>query len=335
MVLKFRSKLLLSIFLIVFITAVGTSGYMIIEGWNFRDSLYMTVITLTTVGYGEVHELTPAGEIFTMIILILGVGIILYLLAVEAKIILSGELRDIIGRTRMEKRIKDLRSHYIICGYGRMGKTVAKELLSKDEKFIIVEKSSSKIPDDEEHIFLEGDATIDEVLKKAGIERAKGLVSVLPTDAENLFVVLSARELNPKLLIVTRASEETSEIKILRAGADRVVSPYYTGGLKIAHMILKPAVVDFIEFATKNGNLEIQMEEVAVRPGSSLAGAELEETGIVKDLGIIIIAVKKSDGTMQFNPASRAVIEQGDTLIALGEITKLNELERLSGKVAV
>ena len=332
---RFKTKFLQSIFLIFFIIAAGTTGYMVIEGWNFRDSLFMTVITLTTVGYGEVHELTPAGEIFTMIILILGVGIILYLLAIEARIILGGELRDIIGRTRMEKKIKGLRNHYIICGYGRMGKTIVKELLSKGVEFLIIEKSSSRIPDDEEHIFLEGDATTDVVLKKAGIHTSRGLVSVLPTDAENLFVVLSARELNPRLLIVTRASEETSEIKMLRAGADRVVSPYHTGGLKIAHMILKPAVVDFIEFATKSGNLEIQMEEVVVHTGSSLAGAMLEETGIAKDLGIIIVAVKKSDGTMQFNPTSKTVIVERDTLIALGEITKLNELERLSGKTSV
>ncbi len=329
--IRFRSKLLLSALLILFINAVGTVGYMLIEGWNFRDSLFMTVITLTTVGYGEVHDLSPAGETFTIILLIVGVGIIFYLLATMAKIILEGELREIIGRTRLQRRIKELKNHYIICGYGRMGRTIVKELLSKGVKFIIVEKSAAKIPENEEHIFLEGDATSDEVLKNAGIERAKGLVSVLPTDAENLFVVLSARELNANLLIVTRASEETSEIKILRAGADRVVSPYHTGGLKIANMILKPAVVDFIEFATKSGNLEIQMEEVIVKPDSKISGVPLLDTGIGKDLGIIIAAIKKPDGSMQFNPTSKTVLNAGDTLIALGEISKLKVLEELSG----
>lgn len=330
MIIRFRSKILLSVFLIIFINAAGTVGYMMIEGWNFRDSLFMTVITITTVGYGEVHDLTPAGEIFTIVLLILGVGIILYLLATGAKIILEGELRDIIGRRRLEKRIKELKNHYIICGYGRMGRTVVKEFISKGVNFIIIEKSAARIPEKEEHIFLEGDATSDEVLKNAGIERAKGLVSVLPTDAENLFVVLSARELNDNLLIVTRASEETSEIKILRAGADRVVSPYHAGGLKIANMILKPAVVDFIEFATKSGNLEIQMEEVVIKPDSRISGTPLLDTGIGKDLGIIIAAIKKPDGSMQFNPTSRTVLNAGDTLIALGEISKLNQLEELS-----
>jgi len=332
MVLQFRSKLLLSAFLLIFINAVGTAGYMLIEGWTFRDSLFMTVITLTTVGYGEVHDLSPSGEIFTIILLILGVGIILYLLATMARVILEGELRDVIGRKRLERRIHELNNHFIICGYGRMGKTVVRELASKKTQFIVLEKSPAKIPEDTEHIFLEGDATNDAVLKLAGIERAKGLVSVLPTDAENLFVVLSARELNPDLLIVTRASEEASETKILRAGADRVVSPYHTGGLKIANMILKPAVVDFIEFATKSGNLEIQMEEVVLRPKSRLVEKELADTGIGKELGIIIAAIKKPDGTMHFNPTSKTVLHAGDTLIALGEISKLKDLEEISGK---
>lgn len=332
MFIRFRSKLLLSVSLIIFINAVGTVGYMVIEGWNFRDSLFMTVITLTTVGYGEVHDLTPAGEVFTIILLIVGVGIILYLLATMARIVLEGELREIIGRTRLERRIRELKNHYIICGYGRMGRTIVRELVSKGVKFIIIERSAAKIPANEEHIFLEGDATSDEVLKNAGIERAKGLVSVLPTDAENLFVVLSARELNDKLFIVTRASEETSEIKILRAGADRVVSPYHTGGLKIANMILKPAVVDFVEFATKSGNLEIQMEEVVVKPGSRISGISLLDTGIGKDLGIIVAAIKRPDGSMQFNPTSKTVLNAGDTLIALGEISKLKQLEELSGE---
>ncbi len=330
--LKFRSKLILSALLLIFINAVGTIGYILIEGWNFRDSLFMTVITLTTVGYGEVHDLTPAGEVFTIFLLIIGVGIFLYLLATMARLILEGELRDVIGRRRLEKRIHELKNHYIICGYGRMGRTIVRELLTERKKYIIIEKSTAKIPENTEHVFLQGDATNDDVLKLAGIERAKGLVSVLPTDAENLFVVLSARELNPKLLIVTRASEEASEIKILRAGADRVVSPYHTGGLKIAHMILKPAVVDFIEFATKSGNLEIQMEEVVLKPDSGLVESKLEDTGIGKDLGIIIAAIKKPDGSMQFNPTSKTVLHAGDTLIALGEISKLRHLEELSSK---
>lgn len=327
-----RKKLFIPILLIILINTIGTTGYMVIEGWNFRDSLFMTVTTLTTVGYGEVHDLTPTGEVFTMVLLTLGVGTILYLLSALAKIVLEGELKQIIGRSRLERRIKYLKDHYIVCGYGRMGKTVVKELSSKGMDVIAIEKDPVDIEDNEELVLIVGDATKDEVLMRAGIERARGLISVLPTDAENLFVVLSARVLNPHLFIYTRAGDEGSERKILRAGADRVVSPYHTGGLRIANMILKPAVVDFIELATKSGNLEIQIEEIEIRPGSALSGKTLEESGIGRDLGVIIVAVKKPDGTMQFNPTSRTVINPGDTLIALGDKLKLKALEGKSGK---
>ena len=327
-----RKKLFIPILLIILINTIGTTGYMVIEGWNLRDSLFMTVTTLTTVGYGEVHDLTPAGEVFTMVLLTLGVGTILYLLSALAKIVLEGELKQIIGRSRLERRIKYLKDHYIVCGYGRMGKTVVTELSSKGMDVIAIEKDPVDIEDKEELVLIEGDATKDDVLMRAGIERARGLISVLPTDAENLFVVLSARVLNPNLLIYTRAGDEGSERKIMRAGADRVVSPYHTGGLRIANMILKPAVVDFIELATKSGNLEIQIEEIEIRPGSALSGKTLEVSGIGRDLGVIIVAVKKPDGTMQFNPTSRTVINPGDTLIALGDKSKLKALEGVSGK---
>jgi len=325
-----RKKLFLSIWLIIFINAFGVIGYMMIEGWNFRDSLFMTVITITTVGYAEVHDLTPAGEIFTIVLLIVGVGIILYLLGSTAKLLLEGELEDLIGRKRLEKKIRDLKDHYIICGFGRMGKTIAKEFSSRDMEVLIIEKNSVPNIEKGELLILEGDATNEEVLKSAGIERAKGLISVLSSDAENLFLVLSARDLNPDLFIVTRASEESSEKKILRAGADRVVSPYYTGGIRIANSILKPAVVDFIEFATKTGNLELQLEEVLLSKDSRFNERTLEKTAIGRDLGIIIVAIKRPDGTMEFNPNSTSIINVGDTLVALGETTKLRELEKLA-----
>jgi len=325
-----RKKAFLSIWLIMFINAFGVIGYMIIEGWNFRDSLFMTVITITTVGYGEVHDLTPAGEIFTIVLLVVGVGIFLYLLGTAAKLLLEGELEDLIGRKRLEKKISELKDHYIICGFGRMGKTIAKEFSSRGIDILIIEKNP--VPDIEkgELLILEGDANNEDVLKSAGIERAKGLISVLSSDAENLFLVLSARDLNPDLFIVARASEESSEKKILRAGGDRVVSPYYTGGIKIANSILKPAVVDFIEFATKTGNLELQFEGVLLSKGSKFCEMTLESTGIGRDLGVIIVAIKRPDGTMEFNPNSTSTIYAGDTLVALGETSKLKELEKLA-----
>ena len=327
-----RKKLILALALILLVIALGISGYMLIEGWDFLDALYMTIITLTTVGYREVHDLTRAGMLFTIVLLMVGVGTFLYALSAGAKLILEGELQELFGRKRLEKKIKDLRGHYIVCGFGRMGKIICRELKAEHLPFVAIEKNADtgKMPDD--LLLISGDATNDEVLRDVGIERAKGLISVLPTDALNLYVVLSARELNSDLQIVARAGEEGSEKKLLRAGADKVVSPYHIGGLRIAHTILRPAVVDFIEFATKTGNLELQMEEVKIPEGSVMAGVSLDQCGIGRELGVIIVGIKRSTGEMRFNPTSRSSIKAGDTLIALGEISKLKILEEMSKK---
>ena len=327
---ELRKKLLLAFLLIFFVISFGTLGYMLIEGWNLLDSLYMTIITLASVGYKEIHDLSVDGKIFTIVLIIGGVGTVAYALTAGARIILEGELQDVFGRKRLEKKIKELKDHYIICGYGRMGKIICRELKEKNRKFLVIEKTPVPLSDKEDMLIIQGDATRDEMLIEAGIEKAKGLVSVLPTDAENLFVVLSARGLNPYLSIVARAGDEGSEQKLLRAGADKVVSPYHIGGLRIAHTVLKPAVVDFIEFATKSGNIDLQMEEVKIQEASRLSGLTLDECGIGRELGIIIVAIKKTDGDLKFNPTFRSAIHAGDTLIALGEISKLKILEDMA-----
>jgi voltage-gated potassium channel len=327
---ELRQKLLLSLFLIVLVISFGTLGYMFIEGWNLLDSLYMTIITLASVGYKEVHDLSVNGRIFTIVLIIGGVGTVAYALTSAARIIIEGELQDVFGRRRLENKIKGLKDHYIICGYGRMGRIICKELRENNQKFVVIEKKTDLMAETEDTLIIQGDATSDEVLKEVGIDKAKGLISVLPTDAENLFVVLSARGLNPHLLIVARAGEEGSEKKLLRAGADKVVSPYQIGGLRIAHTILKPAVVDFIEFATKSGNIDLQMEEVTIQEASALSGLTLDECNIGRGLGIIIVAIKKTDGDLKFNPTFRSTINAGDTLIALGEISKLKILEDMA-----
>ena len=325
-----KKKILLTAGLINGTIAFGTIGYMIVERWNLLDSLYMTITTLTTVGYGEVHPLSTEGRIFTIILILFGVGAVLYALSAGAKVILEGELQELFGRKRLEKKIKDLKEHYIICGYGRMGRIICKELKGEKMPFLVIEKNSDSIPTSSSLLIMTGDATSDEMLKEAGIERAKGLISVLPTDAENLYVVLSARGLNPNLFIVARAGEEGSESKLLRAGANKVVSPYSIGGLRIAHTVLRPAVVDFIEFATKTGNLELQMEEIPIPEGSYFIGRSLDQCGIGKELGIIIVGIKRATGEMRFNPTFRTTIKAGDTMIALGEIAKLHKLEKMA-----
>lgn len=326
---ELRKKLLISLTMITFIVAFGTIGYMTIEGWNFLDSIYMTIITLASVGYKEVRELSENGRVFTIFLIIGGVGTVLFALNNGAKIILEGEFREIFGRSRLEKKIKELKGHYIVCGYGRMGRIICRELKEKNKRFVVIEKTPERT-EREDVLMLQGDATKDEILKEAGIERAKGLISVLPTDAENLYVVLSARELNPDLFIVARAGEEGSEQKLIRAGANRVVSPYHIGGLRIAHTVLKPAVVDFIEFATRSGNIDLQMEEIVVKDGSRIAGQTLDECGIGRELGIIIVAIQRAGGEMKFNPTFRTTIKAGDILIALGETSKLKRLEEMA-----
>jgi len=325
---EFWKRLALVFALIGFIISFGTIGYIFLEGWSFLDALYMTVTTLTTVGYREIRELSDAGRWFTIILIIGGVGTMLYALSTGARFMLEGELQEIYGRRRLEKKMKELKDHYIICGYGRMGKIIVKELKDERVKFVVIEKDPV-IHEKEEAFVIAGDATQDEILKEVGIERAKGLITVLSTDAENLYVVLSAKGLNPHLFIVARAGEEGSEQKLLRAGADRVISPYHIGGLRIAHTVLKPAVVDFIELATKSGNIDLQLEEITIPDLSDYSGLSLDQCGFGKELGVIIVGIKKPSGDMKFNPTYLTLIEPGDTLIALGEVSKLKVLEEM------
>ena len=322
-----KKKLILAAILIVLVISFGTIGYMSIEEWGFLDALYMTVITLTTVGYEEIHKLSTGGRIFTIILAITGVGTVLYTLGIGAQFVLEGEIQQIFRRKRLEKNLDELKDHYIICGHGRIGKIIAKELRTKYLDIVVIEKYREALNGTDDFLVIEGDATKDEILRRARIDRARCLISVLPTDAENLFVVLSAREISPNLIIVARAGEEGSENKLIRAGADKAVSPYYIGGIRIAQTVLKPAVIDFIEFATKSGNIELQMEEIPIREGSKLAGLTLDQCGIGRELGVIIVAIKLSTGEMKFNPTSRTEIQAGDTFIAVGEIAKLKELE--------
>jgi voltage-gated potassium channel len=327
---EFRKKIFLIMGLIILIIAIGTAGYMVIEGWILLDSVYMTVTTLTTVGYREIHNLSAKGMVFTIILIVGGVGTMLYALSTGARIILEGELKEIYGRKRLEKKIGGMKDHYIICGYGRMGKIISKELEAEGVKFVVVEKAPESIEGKEDVLILRGDATQDQVLKEAGIEKARGLISVLPTDAENLFVVLTARGLNPGLLIVARAVDEDAERKLLRAGANKAISPYHIGGLRMAHTVLKPSVVDFIEFATKSGNIGLQLQEINLQEGSRLIGSTLQECRIGEDLGVIVVAIKQATGDTKFNPTFRSTLKARDTLIALGEISKLKKLEEMA-----
>ena len=320
-----------SILVLLALVSLGTVGYMGIERWRFLDALYMTVITLGTVGFKEVHDLSDAGKIFTIFLIIIGVSVLGYLIGSLAQIMFEGQFQRIIGRKKVEKMVDALKDHYIICGFGRMGSLICKEFAMKPLPFVVVEKSAELIEKLKEdgYLFLHGDATDDEALLKAGITRAKGLISVVTSDTENVYITLTARGLNPDLYILSRSGEENSEIKLKRAGANKVVSPYHIGGNRMAQAILRPNVVDFIEIATGREHMELQMEEISIPANSRFVGENLMSSGFRKETGVIIIGIKKAAGTMVFNPQSHVKFEALDTLIVLGAPDSIRQIEQL------
>lgn len=312
-------KIPLLVLLALFI--IGTWGFHSIEGWNITNSLYTTVITLSTVGYGDFFPKTDAGRIFTIILVIFGVGTMLYTVVLFTETMVEARFRSILGRGRLEKMLKKLNNHYIICGCGRIGYLICKELSEEKINFVVIDNNPDIIQriEDEGFIYYKGDSTQDKTLIATGIKRAKGIVCALPTDAENLYVILTAKELNPNIYILSRSEEIESEHRLLRAGADRVMSPHTLGGMRMAMAITKPAMLDFIEITTRRQNLELRMEELAICEGSPFIGKSLEESEIRHRYGLIIVAVKKDTGQMIFNPLADYVISNGDKLIALGE----------------
>jgi voltage-gated potassium channel len=327
-------RYLLLVLVPLVLVAVGTVGYRLLEeDYSLFDGLYMTVITLTTVGYAEVHPLSPAGRVFTIFLLLGGVFALFYTATELLRAVITGEVRQLLGRQRMERSLAALKGHLIVCGYGRMGRFICEEFSKEGLDFVVIDRNEGALRDFQvKHgIPLAGDATSDTILKKAGVERARALVTAAASDADNLFITMSARLLNDQLFIVARAEGEQAEPKLLRAGANRVVAPYAIGGLRVAHAVLRPAVVDFIELATKTEHLDLQIEETMVRPGSRLAGQTLRASRMREDLGVIVVAIKKLEGRLVSNLSGDAVLQAGDTLIALGSRLSLDKVEDLAG----
>jgi len=316
--------------LVVF--AAGTFGYTLIEGWPLFDSLYMTVITLATVGFREVAPLSDAGRAFTILLIVFGAGIIAYAIGSMIQILVEGQVLKVLGRKKLEKQIAKLSGHYIICGYGRIGAMIAREFSARPKPFVVVENDPEVCERlaSEGHLFVRGNATDDETLLAAGIERAQGLITAVTSDTENVYITLTARGLKPDLFILARAGEENSEVKLLRAGASKVVSPYIIGATRMAQAILRPSVVDFIEIATGAQNVELQLEEIRIAASSRLIGKTLLTSGIRKEIGVIIVGIKRS-GRMLFNPAPDSEMQDGDILITLGEPNAVRQLEILAG----
>ncbi len=319
MILTNKLKITLIILFTIFI--ISTIGFHFIEGWGFIDSFYTTIITLTTVGYGDFTPKTAEGKMFAVFIIIFGVGAMLYSFGLISETFIEGRLRSLLGRGKLEKIIEKMNNHYIICGGGRIGFLICRELIAGKMPCVVIDNNPEVIQkaQDEGFICFRGDATQDKILIEAGIKRAKGIVCVLPSDAENLYVILTAKELNQQIYIISRSEEEASEHRLLRAGADRVMSPYTLGGVRMAMAILRPAMLDFIEITTRQQSLELRMEEISICKGSPFITQSLEDSGIRKRYGLIIVAVKKDSGKMIFNPMANYIIAEGDRLIAMGE----------------
>ena len=315
--------------LLALVMAIGTAGYHYIEGWPWFDGFYMVVTTLTTIGYQEVHPLSHAGRVFNVFVILAGVSLLLLGVGALSQALLEFELQTFFGRRRMEREIGRLEGHFIICGMGRVGRSVARELARKPAPFVIIENAESKRQRfaSENWLVVAGDATLEQTLHDAQIDRAQGLIAATTTDATNLYIVLTARALNPHLKIIARASEDAAEKHLLSAGADSVVSPYSFAGQRIAQSLLRPHVVSFLDTATTHLGMDLEIGEIHITPASSFAGKTLEGSRIRQERGVIVLAIKRREN-MRFNPAPDERIEPNDCLIAMGEPAQLRQLER-------
>jgi voltage-gated potassium channel len=326
---KFLSAALLCVALI------GTAGFHYIEHWSWFDGFYMVLTTLTTIGYQEVHPLSQAGRYFNVFIILTGVGLVFMILGALGQTLLEFEFNNLFGRRKMEREISRLKDHYIICGAGRVGRAVARQLESNPAPFVILEANEAKaerVRAETNWLVVHADATLEAQLEAARIQDAAGLVAATTTDATNTYVVLTARSLNPKMKIIARASEEAAEKHMRTAGADQVISPYGFAGFRIAQAFLRPHIINFIEVALlRSDELGLELEELTIDVSSVYVGKGLRESGIRHDLGITVLAIKREGEEMKYSPSPDATLSAGDHLIVMGEPERLRELEALAG----
>lgn len=293
------------------------------------DSFYMTILTVSTVGYGEVHPLTGPGRIFASFVIVLGIGTAIYTFTRLGQVVLEGELQGVLGRKRMKNEVAKLKDHYIVCGFGRIGGPVADGLQAEGFPLCVLESDHELEGDlqDSGHLYLIGDATDESVLQSAGLDRAKAVLALLASDADNLFLTITAKELNPSVMVIARASEDKVEPRLKRGGADRVISPYQSACARVLHAAIRPTVVDFLELVTQREFMHLNLEEIKVSGHSPLSGRSLAESQIRTQYGVIVVAVEQADGTMEFNPPASHAIHGGDTLVVIGKSSDLRKLE--------
>lgn len=312
----------------------GAIGFKATGGpeWTWFDALYMSAITLTTVGYGETHPLTANGRVFAIVYLFAGVFLLFYTATETIRAVVSGQLKATLGRESVKHALAEIKDHIIICGLGRMGRLICQEFDRQKASYVIIDRDDAHVSTwvGPYGIPVNGDATEDEVLKLAGVERAKVLIAVMPSDADNLFVTLSGRVLNPNLFIVARAEAEAAEAKLRRVGANQVVAPYVIGGLRVAQAVLRPSVGHFLEQAGRLNASAYAIEEATVQKKSPLCGKTLRETQLREEIGVVVIGIRQPDGEMVFNPKGHTVIETGCVLIVVGQREQLDELEKVA-----
>jgi voltage-gated potassium channel len=326
-----RRRLLLLASGLAILLTIGASGYILIDGYPPFEAFYMALTTATTVGYAEIRPLSTAGRIFNAFYLAISVSTVFLYIGVITQTILELELTDVFAKRRQKKMIDQLNDHYIVCGFGRVGRGAAAEMKDAGVKYLIVDRDADRV-----HCAMragmqavQADCTQDDTLREAGVGRARGLVTALATDADNLYVILSAKAMNPNLHIATRINEEEAEVKLRRAGADVVFAPYSTAGHRLAQSLLRPHVYEFLDFTTQSIGLDVRIEQVQVSAQSALVSKMLRETQIRRDLGVIVLAIRKPGGRMSFNPSAETVVDAGDSLIVMGPPDRLAQLERL------
>lgn len=311
--------------------ATGTIVFHVLEGWSIVDSLYLTAQTVTTVGFGDLAPRTVYGRLFATVFMMLGVGVVLYALTSSVQSIVQSEMLSTFGQLHRSFKMSKLRDHFIICGAGRVGSHLIRGLKGINDPFIVIEHDRNKVEDlrGQGIPVLVRDATLEEALREAGVEHARGLATCLPDDADNVYVVLTARDLNPKLHIVARAAEEQAESKLIRAGANRVVAPTLIGGHRMAMALTKPAVGDFLDSISAN-QLDLGFEQLEIESSSTLIGQKLSETNIRSELDIVVVSIRRNNGEIIFNPTGETQIRAGDLLIAIGQAEMLAKLNALA-----
>lgn len=319
----------LAVLLIAVVIAGGTVGYVVVERWSAWDAFYMTVTTITTVGFREVHELSRAGQVFTVVLIFCGVGTAFYTATLLASAIVEGGLHRRFAERRFARMLEHIHDHFIVCGYGRIGSIIAEELHRQGVPFVVVERDPDRVTAvmNRGWLAVHADASQEDVLTRVGIQRARGLIAAVGTDAENVYTVLTARVMRPDLFIIARVESDDAEKRLLRAGANRVISPYHIGASHMVQSAIRPAVVDFVQLATTSGHLDLSMEQVHVPAGSTLVAKNILESGIRQKFGVIVVAIRRDDGSMDFNPSPEATIRAGDELVVLGRPQSVKALE--------